>query len=94
MKSIHELLILLLEEFTKYNREYAGLCIAAMLLSDLRSEEEALLLRYISKYASPNIFESRYYCTDGVNGYYWPKYEQAPRIEWLEKHIKLTAPKS
>lgn len=102
MKTINELLqLLLIEMEKKENYSPPGLCIAVMWIPvSLSVKELEILHKYIKKHAKPNIFQKRYYCRKGMfykdkdSAYYWPPFAKEPRIKWLKKHIKLTAPKS
>lgn len=90
MRSIKELLEILLEN---QNYFYAGLCgfVSGLQYSDkITWEERWLLLNYIrdnrpSKWSSFSAFKNR------NSGYYWEEKDIKPRIKWIKKHIKLNS---
>lgn len=86
MRSINELLILLLKE-VKEDNDFAGLCgkIWTMYMSNIiKGDEWGLLLQYITNH-KPFVANFR------KDSYYWKQYKIKPRIKWLNKHIKLTS---
>lgn len=81
MKTIKEILELVLKEFKSYPR--SGLCAVASYLCEFNkiSQEER------------DLFEDYLKVTEKVNirRYVWPINELKPRINWLETHIKLNS---
>lgn len=89
-----ELILLLIETFT--NRKYNGLCITVDHLYNIEkiSNNDRLVLKDLIKLAKPNIFEKRYYCTNGMFkahskncAYFWTPGIKEPRIKWLNKQL-------
>ena len=88
MRNINTLLTVSLLWLHKYRRErvpISGLCLLFFLMLERRiitKDEYTELHRYLGKNHSPT--KLRY------DGFYWEKYLFIPRVEWLNKHIKLT----
>lgn len=90
MRSIKELLELMLKNEQGYFR---GLCnwVHNLYLSKIINlEEKFLLIRYIgnnrpSKWSSFSAFKSR------NTHFYWEYKNIKPRIKWIKKHIKLNS---
>lgn len=82
MRSIKILLILLLS-YIKEEEEFLGMCLSASELRDFReiSHEEHLSIKEYLKNNKPVL------CMGMV--YWWNRGDKEPRIEWLEKQIKL-----
>ena len=105
MRSIRELLQLVLKEFKEYtyygviypfDRGYKGLCHTSLLLrtmSVIHVTEHRILKMYISN----NAPKDHYYTGNGESCslpvYNWKPYNKYHRIKWLEKHIKLNESK-
>lgn len=93
MKSIKELLQLML---SNTHRCFAGLCALANVLVNceiITDGEYAILLKYIQDNSptgdiavySKGCFNTWYH----VAGYWYPRYIKEPRIKWLKEHIEL-----
>ena len=90
MRTIKELLELLLENQIHFSN---GLCFWITSLHSygkISNKEHQLLLFYItnsrpSKFSSWDTFKHR------NKTYYWTKGNIEPRIEWIKKHIKLNS---
>lgn len=103
MRTIHELLIILLKGLRKSKRNgifEAGLCYEVAKLyceGEFSRDEFRMLARYIEQCRPQNYFledETRYYSSDlfaDGNNWSWLPGSFAPRARWLKEHIKLTA---
>ena len=82
-RDIHELLIVMRDNFDKYF--VAGLCLLnnSLRSHDLYSYDEYLKVRYFICANRPN----------KESGWSWPMGEKEPRKKWLDEQIKLTNPK-
>ena len=82
-RDIHELLIVMRDNFDKYF--VTGLCPLnnSLCNHDLYSYDEYLKLRYFICENRPN----------KKRGWGWTMGEKEPRKKWLDKQIKLTKPK-
>lgn len=98
MRSIKELLILLLSEIEN-KKEIRGLCTSIKYLG-LDIDDRIRLKKYIQEYLMINFKnEFRYFddCKEGkkidkyekISGYVFPIGEKEPRIKWLKEHIEL-----
>ena len=88
MRTIKELLIVMLDYQDKFK---TGLChwtSSLLLLNVISCDECTILDDYIGvnrpkRYSSYSAFKSR------NSLYYWISTHKAPRIRWIKKHIKL-----
>ena len=85
MRTINELLVLLLGEIEKEKEisKYSGLCLIAsyMVINEIITpDEEYMIDLYIFKNKP----------AANIDGYGWKPYQWAWRIKWIKKHIELT----
>ena len=90
VRSIEELLIDMREHQELFRDGLCGWAIGMYGHSKITLEEYMILKKYI-KANRPGLFESvkSFIAYIQLEAYYWKIGEIAPRIEWLEKHIKL-----
>ena len=69
---------------------HSGLCFMMLELyfrQKIDLDEYTLLREYVDKHGRPKWYSKRYdYFAE--TGFYWEKYNDTPRHEWLDKHIK------
>ncbi len=90
MRSIKELLEIMLENKSYF---FSGLCDLVHDLrycGDITQEERILLINYI-KYNRPSKWSSLSAFKNRSSGYYWKRKDIKPRIKWIKKHIKLNS---
>jgi len=85
MRNIKELLQVMLSNINKINSWNDGMCILAVkLLGEqiITNDEYNCLLKHIKSNPPKNRYDNSYFFEPG---------QIQPRIEWLEKHIKLNS---
>ena len=99
-RTIHELLILLKEEYLKTIEDdgfsrHGGLCETVIDLccsGIISADEETLLLDYINEFPTKRaIKKAKKLGCNPEYIFYWEEYVPTYRLKWLDKHIKLTA---
>jgi hypothetical protein len=89
MRTYLELLIIVRDHLKTYPLDHImsdGICLVLMDMK-ISFDEKHKVINYIKKYAP-----KRYYNLHD-NGYYWPKGETKPRIEWLNTQIERLSKK-
>ena len=87
MRTIHELLIILRDRSRVIEGKYIvfGLCkeVSVLYWDDIIDEDDMVLLQEYFENNMPN---------PNLNGFSFPRGQWIPRLNWLNKHIELTAP--
>jgi len=99
MRSIKEILPLILKEFTSCNNRvselsYPGLCFVGKCLTLqklLLTEEQNKFNSFLKEglISQKVLYKASGEETEDRSHFYWKIYEKEPRIKWLEKQIEL-----
>jgi hypothetical protein len=91
MRTIKELLTILKENIEKHGVD-TGLCYENCVLYNkglISFEERTIIKNWIHKHKPLPIINQKSWCHYQKTNYYWPEGQSKPRIEFLNKHIKL-----
>ena len=86
MRSVKELLEVMLEHQDKFGEGLCGWSFNLHYRGLITNGEFQLLLEYIT-YNRPSKFSSLLAFKNRKNCFYWERGEIAPRIKWIKKHI-------
>lgn len=87
MRSVKELLELMLERQDKFS---SGLCnlVFSLLVDEEITRKEYYLIRHYIQDNKPSIFSSLSAFKSIGSGNYWKRGDIAPRIKWIKKQIE------